>query len=81
MGACISFSSNLGVVPEEISAWKPDTAPHAMVMNKNGNKEPDHTGPVPSTNWVMAGIFKSGATIKIPMAKPTMVPIFKKVDR
>ena len=28
-----------GVVPEEISAWKPDTAPQAMVINRNGNKD------------------------------------------
>ena len=69
------------MVPEEISAWKPDTAPQAMVMNRNGNRLPDQTGPVPSMNWVTAGIFMCGATITMPIARPTMVPIFRKVDR
>ncbi|MNZ92252.1 hypothetical protein D3C78_1112720 [compost metagenome] len=73
--------SSFGVVPEEISAWKPDTAPQAMVMNRNGNRLPFHTGPVPSVNWVSAGIFSSGMTITMPMASATMVPIFRKVDR
>ncbi|MOA03188.1 hypothetical protein D3C78_1226760 [compost metagenome] len=77
----VSLSSSFGVVPEEISAWKPDTAPQAMVMNRNGNSVPFHTGPVPSVNWVSAGIFSSGAMIRIPMARPTMVPILRKVDR
>ena len=80
-GACISFSSNLGVVPEEIREWKPDTAPQAMVMNRNGNKVPDQTGPVPSMNLVTAGILSSGATKKIPSAKHAMAPIFKNVDK
>jgi hypothetical protein len=30
--ASASFSSSLGVVPDEISEWKPEIAPHAMVM-------------------------------------------------
>ena len=29
----LSFSSSFGVVPEEISAWNPDSAPQAIVMN------------------------------------------------
>ncbi len=79
--AWVSFSSSLGVVPDEISAWKPDTAPQAMVMNRNGNRLPDHTGPPPSANCVNAGIFSSGATIRMPIASAMMVPIFRKVDR
>ncbi|MNF07308.1 hypothetical protein D3C80_2074630 [compost metagenome] len=71
----------MGVVPDAISAWKPDTAPQAMVMNRNGNRLPDQTGPVPSTNCVSAGIFNSGATTTMPIAKPRIVPIFRKVDR
>ena len=43
----LSFSSSFGVVPDEISAWNPDSAPHAMVMNRNGNSEPANTGPSP----------------------------------
>lgn len=50
-------------------------------MKRNGNRLPDQTGPEPSTNWVSAGIFSSGATTTMPMAMPTMVPIFRKVDR
>lgn len=40
-----------------------DTAPQAMVMNKNGNRLPDHTGPLPSMNLVVAGICSVGATM------------------
>ncbi len=75
------MSSIFGVVPEEISAWKPETAPQAMVMNRNGNRPPFHTGPLPSVNWVSAGIFSSGMTIRMPIASATMVPILRKVDR
>ena len=38
-------------------------------------------GPVPSMNWVNAGIFKSGMVTRMPIARATMVPIFRKVDR
>ncbi|MNP48564.1 hypothetical protein D3C76_1426940 [compost metagenome] len=69
------------MVPEAISEWNPDTAPQAMVMNRNGNIPPFHTGPVPSTNWVSAGILSSGMVTRIPMAKATMVPIFRNVER
>ena len=31
-----SLSSSFGVVPDAISEWKPDTAPHAIVMNSIG---------------------------------------------
>ena len=81
MRAFFSLSSSLGVVPDEISAWNPDTAPQAMVMKMNGNKLPDQAGPVPSTNWVTAGMRRLGATNTMAKARPTMVPIFKKVDR
>jgi hypothetical protein len=36
------------VVPEEISAWKPETEPQAMVMKRNGKSAPAKTGPEPS---------------------------------
>ena len=32
-------------------------------------------------NFVSAGIFSSGARIRMPIARPTMVPILRKVDR
>ena len=45
---CDSLAIILGVVPELISAWKPESAPQAIVMNTNGNSLPAKTGPVPS---------------------------------
>ena len=59
---CDSFSIIFGVVPDEISEWKPETAPQAMVMNRNGNSLPENTGPVPSMKRVVAGIASVGAT-------------------
>ena len=76
-----SLSSILGVVPDEISAWKPDTAPQAMVMNRNGNRLPDQTGPLPSMKRVSAGICRSGIANTIATASSAMVPIFRNVDR
>ena len=66
---------SFGVVPDEISAWKPDTAAQAMVMKTNGNHGPATTGPVPSMNFVSAGIF----SIASPSA--ATVPIFMNVLR
>ena len=37
-----SLSIIFGVVPDAISAWNPEIAPHAMVMNANGNERPGH---------------------------------------
>ena len=79
--AWLSFSIILGVVPDEISAWKPDTAPQAMVMNRKGNSEPAQAGPVPSMNLVTDGICRCGATNTMPSASAAMVPILRKVDR
>src|ERR1700675_4694155 len=42
----------LGVVPDEISEWKPLMAPQAMVMKQNGNILPANTGPLPSMKRV-----------------------------
>ena len=72
---------SLGVVPEEISAWKPEIAPQAMVMNTKGNNLPPKIGPVPSTNWVKAGIFTSGESNKMAIASKKIVPSFIKVDK
>src|SRR5271166_6720426 len=44
--------SILGVVPDEIRAWKPEIAPHATVINANGKTLPPNTGPFPFVNWV-----------------------------
>src|SRR5436309_2705536 len=51
-----SFSIIFGVVPDAMSECHPETAPQAMVMNRNGNTLPDQTGPLPSMNLVTAGI-------------------------
>ena len=76
-----SFSIILGVVPDAMSECHPETAPHAIVMNRNGNTLPDQTGPVPSMNLVTAGICRSGRTMMMPTAKSAMVPILRNVDR
>jgi hypothetical protein len=36
MRMCDSRASSLGVVPEEMSEWKPEIAAHAMVMKQKG---------------------------------------------
>jgi hypothetical protein len=78
----LSFATIFGVVPDEISAWKPDSAPHAMVMNTNGNSDPAKTGPVPSrAKSVTASAWITGRASSRPMARRTMTPIFMKVDR
>ena len=70
------------MVPEEISAWKPESAPHAMVMNRNGNNEPANTGPVPlAANDETAGASMMGRAIRIPTASRAIVPTFMNVDR
>src|SRR6516162_7803293 len=58
-----SFSIIFGVVPEAMSECHPETAPQAIVMNRNGNTLPAQTGPLPSMNLVTAGICRSGRTI------------------
>ena len=78
---CLSFSIIFGVVPDAMSECHPDTAPHAMVMNRNGNTLPDQTGPLPSMNLVTAGIWRSGRTMMMPMARSAMVPILRNVER
>ncbi len=78
---CTSFSIIFGVVPEEMSACHPETAPHAMVMNRNGNRLPAHTGPVPSMKRVTAGIWRSGRTMMMPTASSATAPIFRNVER
>ncbi|SKU10825.1 Uncharacterised protein [Mycobacteroides abscessus subsp. abscessus] len=80
--AWLSFSSSLGVVPEEISEWNPDSAPQAMVMNKKGNSEPAKAGPaLLKANSLTAGSCAIGRAIRMPMASMAMVPTFMNVDR
>ena len=42
-----SLAIILGVVPVPMSAWKPESAPQAMVMKTNGKTEPGMSGPPP----------------------------------
>jgi hypothetical protein len=71
----------LGDVPLAMSAWNPETAPHAMVMNANGKRLPANTGPLPSMNCVTAGILSGGITNRIATPRIVMVPTFMNVDR
>ncbi len=72
---------SFGVVPLETSAWNPEIAPQAIVMNTNGNTLPVNSGPVPSTNCVMAGILICGCMSRIAMASRNTVPSFRNVER
>ena len=70
------------MVPEEISEWNPDSAPQAMVMNRNGNSEPANTGPSPRVaNCETAGASMTGRASRMPTASSAMVPTFMNVDR
>jgi hypothetical protein len=55
------LSSCFEVVPDDTSEWKPEMAPQAMVMNRNGKKLGEPSGVS----------FTTGATIVfIPTIKP-----------
>jgi hypothetical protein len=69
------------VVPLATSAWKPETAPHAIVMKANGNHLPANTGPVPSMNWVIGGILSGGSRSRMAAASTMIVPTFMNADR
>ena len=71
-----SLSIIFGVVPDAISEWKPEIAPHAIVMNANGNTGPGTIGPPPPTNCEKAGSRSGGFTMTTPTTSSAMVPIF-----
>ena len=78
----LSLAIIFGVVPEAMRAWKPDSAPQAMVMKTNGNSLPANTGPSPSTaKLVTASACSVGAAMTRPTASSTMTPIFMNVER
>ncbi len=81
MRASLSLSSILGVVPLDTSEWNPEIAPQAIVMKQNGKSLPAKTGPVPSTNFVTAGMWSWGSVRTIPTASAATVPILMKVER
>ena len=77
-----SFWTIFGVVPEAISAWKPDSAPQAMVMNTNGNSAPANTGPSPlEANFVTGSFSITGSVTTMPTASRMITPTFMNVDR
>ena len=65
----LSLSIIFGVVPVAMSAWKPEIAPHAMVMKTNGNSGPGMIGPPPPTNCENAGACSVGWTMMTPSAR------------
>ena len=74
--------TGIGVVPDATSEWKPESAPHAIVMNTNGKSDPANTGPVPlKANSVNAAVWSVGAVKITPSASSAIVPIFMNVDR
>ena len=62
-------------------AWKPETAPQAMVMKQKGKIVPANTGPVPSTKRVRAGIWMVGRTRKMPAARTRTTPTLMNAER
>ncbi len=68
-------------MPLDTSAWKPDMAPQAMVMNTNGNSAPQKIGPVPSMNCVNAGMCIVGRITMTAIASNDTVPSFRNVER
>ena len=81
MRMCDSRAISLGVVPLEMSEWKPEIAAHAIVMKQKGNTGPANTGPLPSMNFVSAGIFSTGASTTTATPSAATVPIFMNVLR
>ena len=78
---CFSRSSSFGVVPLEMSAWNPEMAPQAMVMQTNGKTGPVNTRPSPFTKDVTAGICRVGMTMMMATPSTATVPIFMNVLR
>ena len=72
----LSRSIIFGVVPDAMSAWNPEIAPHAIVMNTNGKSGPGTIGPPPAVNSVKAGIWSTGLTMTTATTRNAMVPIF-----
>ena len=76
------MASIFGVVPEAMRAWKPESAPQAMVMKRNGKSLPANTGPLPSVaKEVTASFCSVGWASSMPTASSRMTPIFMNVDR
>ena len=82
MRASVSRVIIFGVVPDATSEWKPEMAPHAIVMNANGNSLPANTGPSPAVaKGVSAGMRSGGRMIRIATPSTRTVVIFRNVER
>jgi hypothetical protein len=78
--ACFSFSSSLGVVPEEISAWKPDRAAgDGDEQEREQRTRPDRAGAVDELGHRRH--LQVRRDDQDAERQATMVPIFRKVDR
>ena len=67
-----SFLICFDAVPDETSEWKPETAPHAIVTNKIGNKY------CPSTlKPLNAARLHDGLATNTPIIAPTIINISK----
>src|SRR2546428_11954799 len=78
MRASLSRSIILGVVPEATSAWNPEIAPQAIVMNANGNSFPAKTGPSPSVaKGVSAGMRSGGGDTRSAPPRASTVVILR----
>ena len=68
-------------MPLEISEWKPEIAPQAIVMKQNGKILPAEDRARAVENCVTAGSWTSGRTDRMPPASRTTVPSLTKVER
>ena len=76
-----SLAIILGVVPLETRAWKPEIAPHMMVMKRKGKTLPGTVGPPERNIPCTAGASSFGLAMIVPPTRRAIVPIFKKLER
>ena len=68
--------------PEETAPWKPESAPQAMVMNRNGKRLPEKVGPFDwLASMLIPGMLTCGFETAMPTTSSANVPIFINVDR
>src|SRR5205085_2239514 len=68
----LSRSIIFGVVPDATSAWKPDTEPHMMQMNRNGKMSPGNVGPPCRKVWLTVGHCNFGLARNTPSTNRAM---------
>ena len=68
--------------PEATREWKPEMAPHMMVMKRKGKIAPGTTGPPPRNVPLIAGACRTGwATITPTISEGDGAAIFMKLER